>query len=307
MLSRGPGEKRWRAPEGRDRSVRSTLVALVLASVTLVVLDHQGGDSSPVDPVRDVAGSIVGPVEKVTASAVRPFAAIGDTVRTRGDLRDEVDALRSDNAALKAQVATQDYDRERLAEFEGLTRAASDLGRTLVPARVIGFGPAQSFSSTVTIDAGSDAGLRPDMTVLNDDGLVGRVLRVNRTTSTVLLIVDPESVVGARIGESREVGFLKGRGVLGRDGRLDLELLDPKHVPAQGDQVLSWGSDGAGPYVAGVPVGRVTEVYSSVREQSHRAVIEPVVDFSSLDVVGVVVPGDTTSDRAVVRSDGGIG
>ncbi len=128
-------------------------------------------------------------------------------------------------------MATNSYDRNRLEEFDGLTTAATDLGYALVPARVVGLGPSQSFSRTVTIDAGSQAGIRPDMTVLNNDGLVGRVLRVTSTTATVLLIVDADSVVGGRVGQSMEVGFLHGRGVLGNGGRLDLELVDESRGP----------------------------------------------------------------------------
>jgi rod shape-determining protein MreC len=156
----------------------------------------------------------------------------------------------------------------------------------------------------VTIDAGSDAGIHPDLTVINNDGLVGRVLRVTRTTATVLLIVDADSVVGGRVGRSMQVGFLHGRGVLGRDGRLDLELVDDTSVPAKDDTVVTWGSAGGGPYVSGVPIGRVTSVYSSLRETSQRAVIDPFVDFGALDVVGVVVPSGTASDRSVIEPDG---
>ena len=166
------------------------------------------------------------------------------------------------------------------------------------------WGPSQSFSRTVTIDAGSDAGVTPDLTVLNNDGLVGRVLRVTRTTATVLLIVDADSVVGARVGRSMQVGLLHGRGVLGSDGRLDLELVDQSAVPAKGEAVVTWGSQSAGPYVSGVPVGRVTSVFTSVRESAQRAVIDPFVDFGALDLVGVVVPSGTTSDRSLIQADG---
>ena len=61
-------------------------------------------------------------------------------------------------------------------------------------------------------------------------------------------------------------------------------------MPAKHDVVVTWGSDGGAPYVSGVPVGRVTAVFSSIRETSQRAVIEPFVDFGALDLVGVVVP-----------------
>lgn len=302
-----PGERRWRGLDEGRQPPRSTLVALVLAAVTLMVLDQQAGDSSPVEPVRAVAGELFAPVEAVTSTAVRPFTAVPTWFRSKGSLREEVARLEKENAALRAEVASADLDVNTLAEFEGLTTAATDLGRTLVPARVIGYGPAQSFSRTVTIDAGTAAGVHPDTTVVNADGLVGRVLRATEHRATVLLVVDPESFVGGRIGSSMEVGFLTGRGVLGSEGFLDLELLDQTLVPAEGDTVLSWGSQGSGPYVSGVPVGRVTEVFESVREQRRRAVIDPFVDFSALDVVGVVVPSDTSSDRALVRADGRIG
>lgn len=305
----GQRERRWRSlgdlDADRRRPSRALLVALVLACASLITLDLQGGDGdSPLEPVRSAVGEVFGPVENATAAVIRPIAAVPDFFRTRGSLEAELSSLEAENADLRAQVARSGYDRNRLAEYDGLTAASENLGQALVPARVVGIGPSQSFSRTVTIDAGSDAGVHPDQTVVNDDGLVGRVLRTTRTTATVLLVIDTASVVGGRVGESMEMGFLRGRGDLGAEGKLDLELVDQAEVPARHDTVVTWGSDGGAPYVAGVPVGRVTSVYSSIRETSQRAVIEPFVDFGALDLVGVVVPSGTPSDRAVIEPDG---
>ena len=283
---------------------RSVLVALLLACATLITLDHHGGTGSPVEPVRRAMGEVFGPVESAAAAAVRPLDAVPEWFRTRSDMRHEIAELSAQNSELRQQVNTAGVDRNRLAEYDGLTSAAGTLGRALVPARVIGIGASQTFSRTVTIDAGSKAGIAPDQTVLNADGLVGRVLRVTSTTATVLLVIDAESVVGGRIGDSMQLGFLHGRGDLGRSGRLDLELVDDSVVPDKGDVVVTWGSQGGGPYVTGVPVGRVTQVFTSLRQTSQRAVIAPFVDFGALDVVGVVVPSGTPSDRAVVEADG---
>jgi rod shape-determining protein MreC len=294
-------ERRWRGP-GSQKPSPALLVALVLASLSLMTLDAQTG--GPVDSARRAVGEVFGPVEVATATAVRPFTAVPDWFQSRGDLRDDMLALQAENSQLRSDLATQDYDRNRLEEYVGLTAAAETLGASLVPARVVGLGPSQSFSRTVTIDAGSDAGISPDLTVVNNDGLVGRVLRVTGSTATVLLIVDADSVVGARVGRSMQVGLLHGRGVLGSDGRLDLELVDDTAVPAKGDTVVTWGSEATGPYVSGVPVGKVASVYSSVRETAQRAVIDPYVDFGALDVVGVVVPSGTSSDRSIIEADG---
>ncbi len=303
--------RRWGLDPGehnlRGTPSRALVVALVLACVSLMLLD-QGRDAggSLVDPARSAVGEVFGPAEATAAGVARPVVALPGLFRSRGDLRDQVATLESENSKLRTRVRRSGYDRHHLAELKGLTTAARDLGYALVPARVIGLGASQSFSDTVTIDAGSTSGLRPDMTVVNNDGLVGRVLRVTRGTATVLLTVDPDSTVGGRIGESMELGFVHGRGVLGRQGRLDLELVDDTAVPAKHDTVLTWGSEGAGPYVAGVPIGEVVSVYASLRDSSQRVVVDPFVDFSELDVVGVVVPSGTTSDRSVVEADGSV-
>ncbi|MEO9325591.1 rod shape-determining protein MreC [Nocardioides sp. C4-1] len=291
------------APGDTDpgRPPRSLVVALVLACASLMVLDSGGA----LDPARRAVGEVVGPAQSAADAAVRPVVRLGERFEDNDRLRGDLAALEAENAELRTQVRTAPYDAQRLAQLEGLTSAAEDLGQAIVPARVIGIGGSQSFSSTVTIDAGSDAGIAADLTVLNNDGLVGRVLRVTETTATVLLVIDPDSTVGARMAQGMELGFLRGNGVLGDAGRLDLELVDQTVVPRKGATVLTWGSrQGTSPYVAGVPVGEVVSVFSSLRDTSQRAVIDPYVDFASLDTVGVVVPSGTRSDRAVVEADG---
>ena len=302
-------ERRWGSNDrtaGRGQPPRALVVALLLACATLITLDYHGGTDSPVEPVRRAMGEVYGPVEVGAASVVRPVAAIPRWFRSHDAMREEINELEADNAELRQQVNTSGYNRNKLAEYDGLTAAAGTLGYALIPARVVGMGPSQSFSSTVTIDAGARSGLRPDMTVVNNDGLVGRILRVTATTATVLLLIDADSVVGGRVGESMEIGMLHGRGVMGDEGRLDLELIDESVVPRKLDTVVTWGSESGAPYVAGVPVGRISTVFSNVRDGSQRAVIEPFVDFGALDLIGVVVPSGTSSDRAVIEADGSL-
>jgi rod shape-determining protein MreC len=290
-------------PREPGRPRRSLVLSLVLACVTLMTLDHID-DGAALDPLRRVLGEVYGPAESGVSTVVDPVVAVPRWLRSRHDLASDVDRLQSENDQLRAQLATSGYNRNRLQEYDDLTATAESIGHALVPARVVGIGPAQTFSRTVTIDAGSRAGLAPDMTVVNGQGLVGRVLRVTSTTATVLLIVDADSTVGGRVGQSMKVGFLHGRGDLGQEARLDLELVDQTYVPATGEAVVTWGSQDGAPYVSGVPVGEVESVYASPRETTQRAVITPFVDFSALDLVGVVVPSGTASDRGVIEVDG---
>ena len=302
----GSGRGRWRRVAGRpgrptpEQRARRVFGLLVLACLTVITLDAR--TSSPLDPVRDAVGAVVGPMESTTADAVRPFTDLADTLRTNHALRHDVARLESENDGLRGQLAAEPVDRKRLAELDGLTRMVGDTGYSLVAARVVAMGPMQSFSRTVTIDAGTSSGIRQDMTVVNSDGLVGRVVRATRSTATVLLIVDTDSVVGGRLGTNLEIGFLRGRGSADNTGRLALDLVDNSVQPSKDDVVVTWGSKDGVPYVAGIPIGRVESVVSSPRQSSRLAVIRPFVDFTALDVVGVVVPNGTQGDRPVLSA-----
>jgi rod shape-determining protein MreC len=284
---------------------RRVLGLLVLACLTVMTLDSAVGSGSPLNPVRSAVGSVVGPLEDVTSNATRPFADAVGFLKSNKSLRGDVASLSAENSRLRGEVSTEPLDRRRLAELDGLTRTADETGYSLVAARVIAIGPVQSFSRTVTIDAGTSSGLTKNMTVLDNDGLVGRIVQVTRSTATVLLIVDTESVVGGRLGTNSEIGFLRGRGSVSDSGRLDLELVDNAVIPSRDDVVVTWGSENGVPYVAGIPIGKVESVVSSPRDSSRVAVIAPFVDFSALDVVGVVVPKGTTGDRKLITQGDG--
>jgi rod shape-determining protein MreC len=286
----------------RRRTSRSLFAVLVLASLTAITVDYQRADDSPLQPTRDALGTLLGPVQEATAVVARPLQEVPGFFESNKSLRDDLTRLQAENANLRSQLATTSEVRYRAAELDGLLAASKSSDLALVPARVVTMGPRQSFSRTVTIDAGTSSGVHPDMTVLNNDGLVGRVIRATRGSATVLLLVDQESVVGARLGSNAEVGFLRGRGTMDGDGRLDLDLVDNVETPGKDDVVVTFGSRNGAPYVSGIPIGTVEAVFSSPREQAKHAVIDPFVDFSSLDLVGVVVTADTEGDRPVIKA-----
>jgi rod shape-determining protein MreC len=287
------------AERDAGRPSRSLVAALVLASAAMMVVDKAGGADSPIEPVRRVVGEVLGPVQAGVATVTRPITTFPGALRTNDSLRQQVEDLTARNEALDAQLGKAGYDANRVAELKELKALAGDIGYALVPARVIAFGQG---SSTITLDAGTDSGLHPDMTVVSGKGLVGRITSVTAHTATVLLIVDNDSSVGGRIGDNLELGLVRGHGTFGVDDRLELELADRNVVPKVGQQIVTWGSENGAPYVAGVPIGTVQKVYESVRETSYRAEITPGVDFTALDLVGVVVPSGT-GDR-VIEADG---
>jgi rod shape-determining protein MreC len=286
---------------GRSRTV---LGLLVLASITIITLDARHETSvSPVDPLRSAAGSILGPVENVASDALRPITNIPDHFRTVDGLRKDNAALEASNKQLRAQLRSATANSNRADEAAGIADLADTSGYGVVAAQVVGMGSAQSFSRTVTIDRGTADGVVPDLTVVNADGLVGRVIESTRHSATVLLIVDRKSTIGGRLGESMELGFLDGDGNLSGDGTLELSLVDHTVSPQVGDRVVSWGSRNEAPYVAGVPIGRVVSVHSSPAELTETATINPYVDFSSLDLVAVITEAPPMSEQQKTTSN----
>lgn len=280
---------------GRSRTV---LGLLVLASVTIITLDARHETApSPVDPLRNATGSVLGPVENAASDVLRPLTSIPDHFRTVDGLRHDNAALATANRQLQTRLRVLDEGAQRATETAGITDLADKSGYSVVMANVIGMGSAQSFSRTVTIDAGTSSGVLPDLTVINADGLVGRVIQATPTTATVLLIIDRKSTTGGRLGQSMELGFLDGDGSLSGDGTLQLSLIDHTVSPRPGDDVLSWGSHNDAPYVAGVPIGTVVSVHSSPAELTETATIDPFVNFSALDVVAVVTHAPPAADQ----------
>jgi rod shape-determining protein MreC len=281
------------------RRTRLLLALLLVTSISLITIDYRGGENSPLDGARSLAAAVFGPVEQVASAIASPVGGAVDRVGELGNGTAEAERLGRENQRLKRQLRTSELARNRAAELDALLRLAGAGRYKVVPAQVIAIGPAQTFSWTVTIDAGTRDGVRPDMTVLNGDGLVGRVKTAGPTTATVLLAVDPDSSVGVRLEGSMEVGFTTGQGA-SRGSDLDLRLLDGQSSVSTGDRMVSFGSQGDRPYVPGVPVGDVVSVQGTPGSQTRTARVRPYVDFTSLDLVGVVVQAPRSDPRDAV-------
>ncbi|MFB6957970.1 rod shape-determining protein MreC [Streptomyces sp. NPDC056309] len=272
---------------------RLLLVLLIAIAFALITVDIRGGENSPVDGARQAAAAVFGPVENGVSAAVNPVGNAVSAVRDSGERHDRLAALEKENAALKAELGSDDRKRSRLTQLNKMLKLAGDGQYGIKGAQVIGIGAAQGFSWTITIDAGADDGIQRDMTVLNADGLVGRVTTVGASTSTVLLASDPDFTVGTRMEGSDELGFASGQG----DRPLRVQLLNGKADVKKGDRMVTFGSQADRPFVPGVPVGVVSRVDPSGGDLTRTVYVTPFVGFTKLDVVGVVVQAPKKDPR----------
>ncbi|REK88283.1 rod shape-determining protein MreC [Streptomyces inhibens] len=281
------------------RESRLLLVLLVAIAFALITVDIRGGEQSPLDGARQAAASAFGPVESGVARVVNPIGNAVGAVRDSGRRHDRISKLEHENEALKAKLGSSDRNRSRAAELDKILKTAGTGQYAIKGAQVIAIGSAQGFSWTVTIDAGSRDGIARDMTVLNGDGLVGRVTTVGAETSTVLLAADPDFTVGTRMEKTNEIGFANGQGVRS----LRVQLLNGRADVKKGDRLVTFGSSKDKPFVPGVPVGKVVKVEPSHGDLTRTLQVRPFVAFSQLDIVGVVVqpPREDPRDTVLPR------
>ncbi|MFE4361058.1 rod shape-determining protein MreC [Kitasatospora sp. NPDC056800] len=278
------------------RESRLLLILLVAVAFALITVDIKGGEDSPLGPARHAAASVLGPVERGAATVVDPVA---DTVRAFRDAATDsgrTDQLARENTELRQKLASSDMATGRTKQLDDLLRTAGAGGYTVKAAQVIAIGPAQGFSWTITIDAGSDDGLTRDMTVINGQGLVGRITTVAPTTATVLLASDPGFSAGTRLEGTGEIGFASGGG----DSPMKVSLLNGKAQVKAGDRLVTFGSQSGRPFVPGVPVGKVVEVQANAGQLTKTVLVEPFVQFTRLDLVGVVVVPPRADPRDAV-------
>lgn len=268
-----------------SRRTRIALAVLVVASLTFVILDLRGGEG-PMSSARSAISAVTGLLQRGAATVFSPLTSAGDWWTTWRNQAGQIAELSQENEELQLALRQAESDRARADALDELLRVATAGRYRVAPAEVIAVGPAQDYAWTVTIDAGSLDGIEREMTVINGQGLVGRVLKVNQTTSTVVLLVDASSAVGGRVATTEEIGIVAGTG---RQDSLDFQLLDPLAELVIGDSLVTFGSRDGRPYAPGVPIGEVVDITGTAGQLTRVATVRPFADVSQLSIVGVVV------------------
>lgn len=285
----------------RIRSTRLLVVGLLLASLVTITLDARGGRDGPLAVIGRVGAAIVGPLQEGVATVFRPVGSWITNVFRAGSLAEQNAALQEEiNLLRRQQQEIQSYRAEN-EELRGLVelrdRLGFDSGDT-VGAQVVGESVG-NFEWSVIIDRGSLDDVTLDMPVIASEGLVGRVIEVYPSQSKVLLIIDPDSAVSARLTNTGERGVIEGQ----RDESLRMELIDPDTDVQPGETVETSGyqlEEGLhGLYPSGIAIGVVDRVEPGEDDVTLEVLVRPNVDFSRLSNVLLV-----TGTEAVESSPG---
>jgi rod shape-determining protein MreC len=259
------------------RSFQTATLALIVIGILLLAL---GGYLSPLS--RYALSPFVG----VQSWLSTRFQAARDYLTAPRDvtiLNQQIAQQETEIARLQAQVIELQQQNTQLRVLSALLEfAQAHPDNDYVTASVIGRDPSP-FLHYVIINRGSDDGILRGKPVVSSQGLVGRVAAVTASAARVQLIADPGTVINTRLQRSGAEAVLQGS----ITGDLTLEAI-PQDVDVEtGDLVLTSGLGGN--YPPDILIGQVSGIQESPVELFKSATVQPIVDFSQLDIVLVIV------------------
>jgi rod shape-determining protein MreC len=273
-----------RVAPARRRSRSWIFVLLLLGAVGGLMLapgparEVEAFGSRLLEPLQASVSTVFGQAEDIT-SVVRRMTELS---RQNDQYRDEIDRLQAEIARLR-ELEVENRDLRNLL---GLKQRAGT--GELLPVRVIARDPSP-FVQAITLDRGTDDGVKEGMTIITWRGVVGRVSRVSPTSSKVLLITDTSSSISGRIqsSESRVTGIIRGR----PEGGLLMQRIPQEETLQTGETVVT--SDFGGLMPEGLVIGQIVQIRRKDVDVLQEAVIEPSADMKRLERLYVLL---STSD-----------
>ena len=256
-------------------------VFLVLPKPTRSLLQHLGQPLAQIVafPLRALAA-----LDRNLREAWSGYVALRHVHDENARLHREIEFLRGQNSELR-EVATAGQRLAASLEFKEGT------GSETIAAQVIGR-DATSWYRALVLNKGERDGIRPEMGVMTQAGVVGRVVKANSSTAVVLLITDPNNAVTGLIQRTRDEGIVEGT-VRGLARMKYIPLLSAVRV---GDAVVTSGLTGGFP--KGLVIGSVRNIERVEGDLFRSADITPEVDVSKLEEVLVISTPRPFDERA---------
>jgi len=261
------------------KKIAAIIVACLFVYLSLFTWNLRTGhlDALSSHTGLDIAGVVLKPgiwvAEQVSGFWHRYIYLVG--------LKQDNDTLRTEAAELRRTNMLMGAQARSAARLESLFGFRPPEKWTFSGARVIGqrMGPA-GVLDTMVVDKGKASGVTDDMPVVSLKGLVGRILRSGTTTSTVLLLTDPNSRIAVIGAHNRSPGMLSGQGY---GAPLQLRYVNQNADVDPGELLLSSGLSGI--YPKGLPVAKVTKIRRSDISLFLTVEAAPLVDMAGLEEI----------------------
>ena len=261
------------------------VIILLLGNFILMAFDARQIDSGQ-RVVRvwtqTIADFVQSPVTTISSSLSGYFGSIANLRSAQS----ENDALKQKVQELQVELRQKEDLSDENTRLKNLLGLKQQSKINVLPARIIGRDPSIWFDSSI-IDKGSLDGVKLNMPVVTDGGLVGRVTAVGPLTAQVDMVTRDKSGVGGVIGE---IGVSNALGVVSGTSKKD--VVEMRYVAGSfdvqtGQVVYTTGQDGI--YPPGLKIGEIVEVISGSATTPHRIFIRPSAGLTSMQEVGVLL------------------
>ena len=288
---RRSAQEQRRARLARRRVLFSILVLLAVAAIVFFLILR---NSSEISIAENGIGSLFSRIQIVFTDAANGVRQFTQRWRDYDRLEAEYEALSLENQQLSLQLSSAEetvLENERLKdELDARSRYEA-----LDPifARVIAREPGQWFE-TFSINRGKSDGVGVGMSVVNGDGLIGRVYEAGMNYAKVICVIDSRSAVACMVQSTRDNGIMRGHvAANSSDAECYVYYLPSLNSVMPGDAVITSGTDSLFP--KGLHIGTITAVSMNAGSEGSYAVVTPSVDFRHIEEVFVL--------REVIESD----
>lgn len=267
------------------------MVALTLVLVLVPSILSLMGFSSL---VRGAVNVVFSPVQKL-------FHTVADALDGYVAYFTDFDELLEENRRLREEVADlreKAYDYDELSEINEWLYGYLELKRQnqslkMLPATVTG-GSSGNVMTLFTLDKGTAHGVKRNMPVLTEDGIVGFVSEAGLNWCKVQVLLESTSAIGVYDERSGDEGILEGEYELLKEGLCRLSYLEAGASLEVGDRLLSSGYGTM--YPRGLTVGYVTEVSLDPLNRTPVAYVRLAADLSSLERVMILTGYETEEE-----------
>ncbi len=266
--------------KNKKRSILGIVITVVIL-IMLVIFSNNDGENSFIE---NVGSKFIMPVQNM-------FTFLKNKIEGNSTFFTDINKLKEENENLKVknkelekslkEIENIKTENETLKEYLGLAEKYRNY--KTIPGDVINK-DISNYSRTLTLNIGSKDGVKKDMTVIAEEGLVGHVISVTDSTAKVQTIIDPASSVSSMLSTTKE--SIVSKGTLEDKTTLKAMYIPTEASVIQGDTIQTSGLGGL--YPKGLQIGTIKKVVDTENITDRYAIVSVSVDFNKLNSVLVI-------------------
>lgn len=266
-------------------------IVLVLCLAFTIFIGLTASRKGNVGAIQNIVGSVIAPVQKYVYIAGQRVSNMFYFVASISSTRKENMQLKSDVDKLNQKLLDyDDYKKENEELNKLLTFKNSHQNLTLKGANVIGK-VGENWFDMFVLNVGTSDGVKNGQYVINAEGLIGKIIEVNKNTSKVITLLDSKANIPVQITSIGEIGMLSGYGSSSEGKLCKVDYLSIETKAKEGDTVATSNilSDADNLVPSDIIVGFVQRVEDEKPNLAKAAYIKPAVDFSKIEKVLVII------------------